>query len=259
MLIFWGTKLVRKRMGFVADFCPICRSSQAFQLNRVGAVRHVYFLSFGSGKLLGHEIICQECKIALEADPLKYASISKKVLPANELYELTFPNIREVYKERLAFEEKLARKLEPLTAEERRKQIFLPFALLSAKVEDRLSATRIDKESFITLVGVIVFAVVAINISNHFFPESQPQVILSAIVIGLVAFIGQLALSGRRFMRKQIVPIIAKSLLPIQPTDDELKAAIMEFKRAGHKIGKKLKPADLTSKMQPAQGYTPTS
>jgi len=245
MFIIWGTKVVRKRIGFVADFCPICRSPQAFKLSRVGAAGHIYYVSFGNGKLIGHEIQCLACGTALKTDPGKYASHPKKECAINELLELTFPNLGETYKAELALEEKVKADPLSLAPEERREQLFTPFILVSPKVEKRFASTHIDKETCMTLLGTIILAIIAPKYMERLFGIDTGAAVLSILGAGLVLFIFQLAISGRRYVRKQIIPVIAKSLSPIRPSREELVATLAELKRIGHKVGKKIKLSDL--------------
>ena len=245
MFIIWGTKVVRKRIGFVADFCPICHSPQAFKLNRVGAAGHVYYMSFGSGKLIGHEIQCLTCGTALKTDPGKYAAHSKKECAINELLELTFPNLKEAYKAELALEEKVKADPLSLAPEERREQLFTPFILVSPKVEKRFASTHIDKETCMVLLGTIMLAIFAPKYMESLFGIDSGAAVLSILGAGFILFIFQLAISGRRYIRKKIIPVIAKGLSPIRPSREELTATLAELKRIGHKVGKKIRLADL--------------
>jgi hypothetical protein len=42
-VIIWGTKRTLNKLGYVADFCPLCRQSRAFSVSRVGKVGHFYY------------------------------------------------------------------------------------------------------------------------------------------------------------------------------------------------------------------------
>src|SRR5258706_9118781 len=44
MFIIWGKKRVTKSLGYVADFCPLCRDVRTFELVRVGLAGHIYYL-----------------------------------------------------------------------------------------------------------------------------------------------------------------------------------------------------------------------
>ena len=112
MFIVWGKKRIERKQGMVADFCPICREVRAFTLIRVGLADHIYYVSFGQGKLAGHIIRCDTCGVALRADPTRFATAEKD--PRIELETLirqTFPRLRETYAERLALEQRIKRTL----------------------------------------------------------------------------------------------------------------------------------------------------
>ena len=47
MFISWGTKVASKRLGRVADFCPICRDIQAFGVTKLDKIKGV--VKFGNG------------------------------------------------------------------------------------------------------------------------------------------------------------------------------------------------------------------
>ncbi|MOA70717.1 hypothetical protein D3C78_1998120 [compost metagenome] len=57
-------------------------------------------------------------------------------------------------------------------------------------------------------------------------------------------------MSGRRFMKRQVIPVLAEYLRPLQPTEQELKSVLSELKQFRHKIGAKLKLADLQDQMK---------
>jgi hypothetical protein len=45
MAVIWGRKKVERKLGFVAEFCPICRTPREFEVSRVGIAR-VISISF---------------------------------------------------------------------------------------------------------------------------------------------------------------------------------------------------------------------
>lgn len=42
-MIIWGTKVKRRRVGYVADYCAVCHEPRLFELIRVGIAGHLYF------------------------------------------------------------------------------------------------------------------------------------------------------------------------------------------------------------------------
>ena len=55
MFIIWGTKIVERKLGYVADFCSICRGARPFTVFKVVQVGHLYYLyiPFIGGKQVG--------------------------------------------------------------------------------------------------------------------------------------------------------------------------------------------------------------
>jgi hypothetical protein len=51
-------------------------------------------------------------------------------------------------------------------------------------------------------------------------------------------------------MRRQIVPALARSLRPLQPTQEEIEAVLGEIKQGTHKIARRLDPAELMEQIR---------
>lgn len=253
MFIFWGRKLVKRKLGYVADFCPICRTQKQFELLRVGSASHVYYISMGEGTLVGHERSCQECGTAFATDPTTYASISKILVPLPELEKRTFPNYCDVMKERLELEKMVQTNPALLSPEDRHALIRSPFLLLSPKVENRYASTHIDKEIGLSIAGAICLMVFGSSLVRTLAPDMAELSVLIFIVLGVVLVVWQIVISGRRFLKRQIVPSLAKTLDPLRPTEHEIKTVLAELSQLGHKIGKKFVLADLISHMQAAK------
>ena len=158
MFIVWGTKRVERKLGMVADFCPICREVRAFQLIRVGLASHVYYVSFGEGKLAGHVIRCHECGVRLKADHARYATTEKDSrVDLEVLVRDTFPKLREVCAARLEMETRIRQTPFSLSADERKYFLMEPFALLNPVVEQRFAnSTEMDRQSGLGCLGTVV-------------------------------------------------------------------------------------------------------
>lgn len=135
-MIIWGTKIVYRKLGHVADFCPLCIGARAFSLERIGAAGHVYYVTVGDGDLVDYQRVCLDCHNIFRADPEHYATISKTLLPLPDLIKETFPNLAAAHKERLVLESKIRSAPLALPDDVRRNLIMEPFLLLSAKVTD---------------------------------------------------------------------------------------------------------------------------
>lgn len=240
MFIVWGKKRVTTFLGYVADFCPICRSLQMFKIKRIGIAGHLYYVSFGEGELAGHIRTCAACNTDLNARPENYKELGKEELAPFQLASLTFPNWAQAYAARLAVEKELSSPFGKLPSHVRQALIREPFELLSPKVETRFASSQIDGRTTLAVLAFFVLLGIATWISEK-FPASS-ELLFSAAVISGLSTIGVAVYQIReRFFREKVIPQLSTSLRPLKPTAAELDAALNEMKSAGHKIGKKLK------------------
>lgn len=249
MFIVWGRKIRRRTAGYVADYCPLCRAKRAFELQDVRSAAHVYYVSLGSGKLVGHERKCEECGTSFQANPTSYASVSRTRASPDELERLTFPNLDAAIKEQVALDERIRR--QRLTPAERQSLIKAPFVYLSPKVERRFAATQLDARAGIALAAGVALVFLG-GLGARQWALVAPELVLLVCVAGGIALVvWQVLASGSRFMRREIVPVLARSLKPLEPTQEEIELVLKEFRRVKHKIGRKLRVADLMAGMRP--------
>jgi len=237
-MIIWGTKIVRKRLGYVADFCPIDREPTAFRLTRVGEASHLYYLSIGSGKLIGHEICCEVCGVTIEAELDRYASISKRPTELLELLGQTFPNLTEVYRERLELEQRMGSG--ELTSIERRDLIREPFMLLNSLLEARGSETSFDWQSGMGCLALFVVPALLYGLLSTVAPTLQATGMIVLVVAGLM-LVWSLYLvftEVGRYMRREIYPRLASALVPLDPDLGELKETLGYLRDVGLVIAK---------------------
>ena len=247
MFIVWGKKLVYRGLGHVGDFCPICRVPRPFTVRRVGLAGHVYYITSGEGELVGHERICKECGIELNAEPATYASFSKTMLPLPELLAKTYPNFHAALKNRLALEEQVRTAVGFISPQEREQLIQLPFLLLSPRVETRLASMSFDLKAGLTILGAILFAPAVIGLFTALLPlgTEEAYVIVPVILIALGVVMWQMAGVGPRFVKAKILPTLAKTLRPLKPREDEIQGVLDLLKKNKHKLGSKMKVGDL--------------
>lgn len=250
MFIIWGKKLVYRKLGFVADFCPICRSIAAFAVKRVGLAGHVYYISMSEGELAGFERTCQTCATCFGTDTAKYREIASTLASLPELQAQTFPDIAVVLHDRLELEERLAKAPLLLSSEDRRSLILDTFLLLSPKVEKRYASTTIDMGVGLALLAAIVLMIAGPAVLLSMSPDADPGIpLLVCVVLGLGLVVWQIVVAKSRFMTREIVPLLVKALRPLKPAQGELQAATAELRAAGHKIGAKLKLPELAAKL----------
>lgn len=195
--------------------------------------------------MLGYERTCQTCKTSYKSEQIRYAKLSKKPAQLEVLQRETFPDLEDALKDRLALEEKIKRSALQLPDGERIKLIREPFLLLAPKVEKYFASAHIDPQGLVSILlawGVIVGGPVAVR---EFLPEQSQFALPASVLVGLLLVVSQVATAGRRYMRREIVPLLARALRPVKPKSDELATVLAEMKQARQKIAAKLKPKDL--------------
>lgn len=250
MFIVWGTKRTERKQGRVADVCPICREIRSFELVRVGLVSHIYYISFGEGKLAGYIIRCDTCGVILNSNPARYVSTAKDADCGIEvLIRDTFPNLRETCAERLEIENRIKRARAALSSAERDHFLMEPFSLLNPLVEQRFAnSTEMDRKSGLGCLGTVIIGGGLFLASLAFQGTTQDKILIAAAVlfgIGTIYTFIQLHLGPTRFFRARILPQLVKSLKPLQPTREEIDECITRCKTLGLKIGKVAKPKEL--------------
>ncbi len=243
MFIVWGTKRVERKRGMVADFCPICRKVRAFELIRVGLASHIYYVSFGEGKLAGHVIRCNECGVRLKADPARYAATEKDSRVGFEaLVRDTFPKLREVCAKRLELEARIRQTPFSLSADERKYFLMEPFALLNPLVEQRFAnSTQMDRQSGLGGLGTVLIAGGIFYASFAYHGPIQDKILLAGAIffgIGTIYTFVQLHLGPRRFFMARVLPPLVKALKPLKPTREDVAAGIDQCTMQRLKIGK---------------------
>ncbi|NHZ65048.1 hypothetical protein [Massilia genomosp. 1] len=245
MVIISGRKNVYRKLGYVADFCPICRSAQAFLVRRIGRASHVYFISVGKGELAGFERICQSCLTPLKTESTTYKQILKETAPLPELQASTFPNLEQVWQEELALEARISNALAYFPPTERSELILKPFLLLAPTVERCYNSVVMDKQAGYTILGSVLATVAGWAAAGALFPGSGYKVGIGIFAIGYALSLWQILAAKTRRVTREVVPAIAKGLRPLAPTDSELQAAFAAVYDAGYMMGSKLKLPEL--------------
>ena len=70
MLLVWGRKWYTRKLGFVADFCEICRRPQPFTLERRSLIGHFWYLPMGTTHAVHHRGRCTRCATDLASGEL---------------------------------------------------------------------------------------------------------------------------------------------------------------------------------------------
>jgi hypothetical protein len=255
MFIVWGKKPVYRRLGYVAHFCPICRGPKPFEIRRVGSAGHLYYVSFGSGELVGYERTCQECGTALQAEPADHAAIAQRLAPLPELIRATFPQLEQVFAARLALEEQVRFNPAALSADDRQALIRGPFLLMSAKVDQRFARTHMDIGIGLAIAGAIALTLFGPGLVQLIAPSTDGgNLALSCLAVGLAAIVWQAVASRPRFVRRAVLPVLARALRPLKPTQHELEAIVAELGQLKHKMARRIDVAEVLAQLGPRAG-----
>jgi hypothetical protein len=255
MIFVWGTKRVEQNKGLVADFCPICRNIRTFQLVRVGMAGHVYYISFGAGKLAGHIIRCTECSVDLSVDPTRYRKTEKDSrVELAVLIRDTFPDLLDTCSTRLELETRIKLTRSTLSEDEYKRLLMEPFVLLNPQVEQRFAkSTEMDKESGLGCLATVLIGGGLFFWAMKFRGPTQDKILVAALimaVIGTIYTFVQMHLGTGRFFRAKIQPSLVKSLTPLRPTREDMADCIERCKTFGLKIGEIAKADEVWSRLE---------
>ena len=256
MFIVHGTKRKVRSLGWVADFCQICRRPQPFQLFRIGLASHVYFISFGQGKLAGHIMECKECGTKSGTDESRYASIAKA--PGTDFAALasaTMPNLPETLGARLAFEKQLVDGTASVDPETRMEILIEPFVVMEGMIAERNASAGMDRPTSFGCLGtlVVLIALVALIVFAKWATQTVDYILavgFTVIGAGVVYTIAQMCLSMRRYTRSQILPRLVASLARLRPTEAEIAETLASCKKAKMKVARAVKADALWRELQ---------
>lgn len=261
MFIIWGKKIVLKKLGYVTDFCPICRCVQPFEINNILIKEHLYYISMGSGQNVGSSLICRCCSVQLSARRERYPAISQKMIPFDELLSKTRPDWDEADEKRFLIEKQLKEAPRLITPRQRAELILEPFLILAPKVENDLGATRLDRKAIILFLIAFISTPFFFMIYDSLWPEDSG---LTGFVVFFLAIfilvICQIDLVRYRYFLKHVYPVIAKSLLPLRPEEKEIQSAIDLLATQHLKVGTFASVSEILKMLgstheHPAQAY----
>jgi hypothetical protein len=247
MFITWGTKVVKKRLGRVADFCPICRDLRPFDITKLDSFSHIYGIPVSHGATLGFRRRCERCTIELddEADAHEYYSRDRDA-SVGTLMATAGPRLRERMRHRLAQEKCML--AGGLSKEERAELLMEPFLCLNAWTDGQGRAVEKDRASTRCLLGALVLPILILCLSESTRLLSVETERKAAIVAGIAFLLAALYLRATvhgRFARRVLIPRLAETLGPLRPSNVELDKTIGLLKNKRLRIGKAVNPRTL--------------
>ena len=253
MLFHWNVKRVETVRGSVADFCPVCRALRAFQYFVVERVMEVIYLPL-SRTPLGEFVRCGTCGATLASDAARFEAFADAGSDDLEtLIATTRPDLRAEHAERLELEETLRRSPDALDVAQRARLLFEPFEALEAMVRNRLKeGMHFDAYSGLGCGGVVLALFFGPWITRNLAPSWHWLV---GVLFGVAAVLGlwaivQFFMNPGRSARQLVVPLLARSLAPLRPLQDEVALCLEQCRKARWKIGSHVRVDVLWQELQ---------
>ena len=239
--IYAGERVSARNIGYVADFCPVCRKICVFQIKSIGYVSHILGITYAHGDIIAYERRCQECRQVFDAELTHYASVPNKKMQIGELIAISFPDIREKYRDRFAIEEKIKKSPDLLNAEERRAVLVHPFTILPLLVQRRLAVTHFDRNIVLAFLLVFVFMELLPPYVKELFELNDKEALNMSITLGLLVVASQFFTAKQRYLKRFIAPIVGRSVQTLKPSEAELVKIFKELQQADNIVANKLK------------------
>jgi hypothetical protein len=246
MLLIWGTRLTKRKLGFVAENCPRCKAMRTVRIDRIGMASHVFFVSVGAGPLLGFRGECRTCSGQFDVCPLDYAGFDKnsKATPES-LLATTNPRLLDSGASGRA---------------ERARAIAIrdPLLRFDASLRDRYRrGHRLDLMTTLAFVASIAVPLLIGWLSRSLGLSEGPKqavgwLALATFLVGLVAAFVLLYGEPRRFFQRQLRPEIKRALQPLKPELAEIEACLGSLKKYGYRISRFVTPATLVEDLRSA-------
>ena len=245
-MMIYGTKILYSPIGWVADFCPICRRLERFQLIEVRKAFHVN-TAILSEEHLFHWIRCTSCASPMLTDRGRYTVISQlPQKPVASMAAVTMPDLSVKLGARLHLERQVQSGA-AISAQSRAWLMAEPFQVVDWLLwEDRARGTYfagpsawgcIAAMSLITLFLPLYALLNWLSVSPSTTDSILKGVGLLIAASALYSFVN-LKLRRRRFARLEIIPRLARALKPLHPAKLELQEMLSAYRKTRRREGR---------------------
>ena len=238
----WGKKNTRRRLGAVADYCPICHEARAFELFQLGSATHVYLLAVGTPVVTGHVITCTECWVELDGDPRRYTSVLKKAPgDVRALAAATHPQLANLEQ----WQREQVRRLRAGETQGRPDAVLRPLYLVAVAFERRRLAMKLGLIGWWFMLTVAVLGSAWIgNLLADFVPVLAP-VGYALLPLLFLALVVERSTDRGRYLKKVTYPALRRALSPLRPTSAELSAAQVQLSQMQLTLAERLGADDV--------------
>lgn len=226
------------KIGYVADFCKICRKTSRFQLLQLNhQLLYSHLPVFGTS-ITGYFKCCMVCQTKYEAEQAIYPVIHKKLEPIEAMLKsLPKPTPESIY--RMSVESQIANSPGSIHHDLRMKLLREPFFILSPEASSQLKIFSLDIHGFylfiFSIVLIFLFLSQIVNLNQIDDPLIQ---FAFSIAVGLFILLFYKIFQRNRFIMKFLIRNLATSLRPLKPSEEELEIVVSQMKDRNLKIGR---------------------
>ena len=240
-----------KKLGLVADFCPMCREITAHGL-------HQAIITQGKLESSGHGLKCSVCGFSRLGSNSEYvAAVTEPGVDLELLIARTNPAVRQKYAPRLFVEEQV--KDGRVEKGVREDLIREPLQLLAPIMENPPGGERVG----CTIAGGVGLFAVLLAVSA-FIPPSLSMIfaviaffilLVSLVMLVFLAIFSPVwrSLLRKRYLRAQGYPLLGRALGPLNPSEDELRKEVEGMISLGVRVVRHLDLGQLRSAIEVAQ------
>lgn len=226
MLVIFGYKLVHKRMGRAADFCPVCCELSPFDVCAVRQAFHVYWIPLWRKGTFAHDEVCDNCGFSRHINLSKYEAISRNPqAAASELQAETNPDFRARWKERLDLEARIRnRRINP---DERKAMLTEGWMAVAEYAGPGQPRPRVNVGVGLWLLAALGFLIAMVIAASSGNLRNQLLIgrIFTACAVLSVLLAGYcLVREFVRFRSKNSYDLLAKCFERLAPTASEIEA-----------------------------------
>jgi hypothetical protein len=222
-------------------------------------VFHCFGIPLGQGKPINYYAKCRNCSFERQANSGRYLKVDSDATDLEEIIAKTYPDIRSVYHARLSLEQTVRRHPASLSRAERTNLLMEPFRLINPTVEKHFSGqTPLDLESSIGCLGTI-FLTIGVFVLAVIYRRTSlgDRLLLITLFVGFFCTAVTLYQFYRRpfrYFRRHLMPLLVKSLKPLNPSNDELEQCVLQCKGESLLVGKRIDVKWLSKSLQLRSG-----
>lgn len=252
MYIVYGTKFKAKRLGYAADFCPICRGIRAMSVREWREVLHLYFIERDSTGSASWELTCKGCGLRRPATNFLITGFSStKLDDIDDLTQKTNPRILTELAERLDVERKIKEgRIDPSARQE---LILEPIVLcdLAARWRAQLNANWLKHWlAFVCLIPAPAVFIGSIFVIGPDAPRTMLLVIPAVLIVLAISGVIWLNVDKLYYRRRKLIPLIARSLRALRPNENEIMWVLQSLQEAKIPLASRVYPRELVREIE---------